>query len=86
MTDIVAAHRKLDAEFLDALEALAAAPTPNWWQDVLRNDDLFIAVRRNSLNVYYRAPPSSRSIGSMGASFLPPISNIWSGRPRPTFP
>lgn len=54
MTDVVATHRKLDAEFLDALEALAAAPAPNWWQDVLRNDDLFIAVRRNSLNVYYR--------------------------------
>ena len=54
MTDVVATHRKLDAEFLDALEALATAPAPNWWQDVLRNDDLFIAVRRNSLNVYYR--------------------------------
>ncbi|MCJ8052993.1 hypothetical protein GB928_014115 [Shinella curvata] len=54
MTDVVATHRKLDAAFLDALEALAAAPAPNWWQDVLRSDDLFIAVRRNSLNAYYR--------------------------------
>lgn len=54
MMDFVAAHRNLDPEFLDALEAMAAAPAPNWWQDVLRNEGLFIAVRRNSINVYYR--------------------------------
>lgn len=54
MMDAVNAHRKLDADFLDTLEALAASPAPNWWRDVLANDDLFIAVRRNSLNAYYR--------------------------------
>lgn len=54
MDAVTAAHRKLDTDFLDALEALAAAPVSNWWQDVLKSDDLFIAVRRNSLNVYYR--------------------------------
>jgi len=55
MMDSVAAHRNLDAAFLDALEQLATSPnSANWWRDVLASDDLFIAVRRNSLNVYYR--------------------------------
>ncbi len=54
MMETTDAHRTLDANFLDALEALSTSPTPNWWSDVLRHDDLFIAVRRNSLNVYYR--------------------------------
>lgn len=55
MMDAVAAHRKLDTAFLDALEELAtSANSANWWRDVLASDDLFIAVRRNSLNVYYR--------------------------------
>jgi hypothetical protein len=38
--------------FLDALDALAQRPS--WWRDVLLNDDVFIAVRSNSLNVYHR--------------------------------
>lgn len=54
MMDIVNAHRRIDADFIEALEALAASPTPNWWRDVLAESELFIAVRRNSLNVYYR--------------------------------
>ncbi|WP_026615468.1 hypothetical protein [Ensifer aridi] len=55
MMDAVAAHRKLDSAFLDALEELAKSPhAGNWWRDVLASDDLFVAVRRNSLNVYYR--------------------------------
>lgn len=38
--------------FLDALDALA--DKPSWWHDVLLRDDVFIAVRANSLNVYHR--------------------------------
>lgn len=47
-------HRKIDAGFLDGLEALATSSEQNWWKDVLAEADLFIAARRNSLNVYYR--------------------------------
>lgn len=38
--------------FLDALDNLARKPS--WWRDVLLRDDVFIAVRANSLNVYHR--------------------------------
>ncbi|WP_425991708.1 hypothetical protein [Afipia sp. DC4300-2b1] len=38
--------------FLDALDNLAQKPS--WWRDVLLRDDVFIAVRANSLNVYHR--------------------------------
>lgn len=47
-------HRHLSPEFLDALEALVDQPEGDWWRDVLVHPDLFIAVRNNSLNVYYR--------------------------------
>jgi hypothetical protein len=40
--------------FLDHLAWLAHADAGSWWRDVLLRDDVFIAVRRNSLNVYYR--------------------------------
>lgn len=77
MMDAVTAHRKLDANFLDALAVLAASPAPNWWRDVLSQDDLFIAVRRNSLNVYYRGASifkvdwnGGRIIPSTHASYL----------------
>jgi hypothetical protein len=52
--DAINTHRKIDPGFIDALEKLATSLEPNWWQDVLADNDLFIAVRRNSLNVYYR--------------------------------
>ena len=55
MSDAVVPHRGVSEAFLDALDELAASPSSsNWWRDVLASDDLFIAVRRNSLNVYYR--------------------------------
>lgn len=38
--------------FLNALDDLAQKPS--WWRDVLLRDDVFIAVRANSLNVYHR--------------------------------
>jgi hypothetical protein len=46
-------HGVSDA-FLDHLEQLARQETGSWWRDVLLRDDVFIAVRRNSLNVYHR--------------------------------
>lgn len=54
MTEALTDLRSLDVEFLDALEALAAEPVSNWWQDVLKSNELFIAVRRNYLNVYFQ--------------------------------
>jgi hypothetical protein len=45
---------QIDPAFLAALGDLALARAPNWWADVLRRDDLVIAVRRNALNVYFR--------------------------------
>jgi hypothetical protein len=40
--------------FLDHLDKLARQNGVSWWRDVLMRDDIFVAVRRNSLNVYYR--------------------------------
>ncbi len=40
--------------FLDHLDQLARQDGGSWWRDVLKRDDVFLAVRRNSLNVYYR--------------------------------
>jgi hypothetical protein len=39
--------------FLDNLGKLACQET-SWWRDVLARDDVFIAVRDSSLDVYYR--------------------------------
>ena len=46
--------RGLSAAFLDALDALVDKPEGGWWRDVLAHPDLILAVRRESLNVYYR--------------------------------
>ncbi len=46
--------RGLSAAFLDALDALVDKPEGSWWRDVLAHPDLILAVRRESLNVYYR--------------------------------
>lgn len=46
-------HGVSDA-FLNHLEQLARQESGSWWRDVLLRDDIFLAVRRNSLNVYYR--------------------------------
>lgn len=46
-------HRHLDEEFLGALdELIRSKSTTNWWRDVLSRQDLVIAIRRNSINVY----------------------------------
>ena len=40
--------------FLDNLDKLAHQNSISWWRDVLVRDDIFLAVRRDSLNVYHR--------------------------------
>ncbi len=47
-------QRGLGSEFLDGLDQLAASPEGQWWHDVLARRDLVIAVRKESLNIYYR--------------------------------
>ena len=55
MTSSVAPHRYLEPAFLDALEQLATGPAEgNWWRDVLAHPELVLAIRRNSINAYYR--------------------------------
>lgn len=55
MTPFIAPHRMLAPAFLDALAELANDSTGNnWWRDVLQHPDLVLAVRRNSINAYYR--------------------------------
>ncbi|MEP9380327.1 hypothetical protein ABLE91_26745 [Aquabacter sp. CN5-332] len=46
--------RGLSPSFLNALEALASSSEGEWWHDVLAHRDVFIAVRRESINVYHR--------------------------------
>lgn len=47
--------RGLSPALLDALDRLADDPVKGaWWQDVLRRRDLVIAMRHDTLNVYYR--------------------------------
>ncbi|OYU87858.1 MAG: hypothetical protein CFE29_20760 [Bradyrhizobiaceae bacterium PARB1] len=53
MTAQASEHGISDA-FLDHLDQLARQESGSWWRDVLLRDDVFLAVRRNSLNVYYR--------------------------------
>lgn len=53
MTESDSSHGVSDA-FLDHLDQLARQDGGSWWRDVLKRDDVFLAVRRNSLNVYYR--------------------------------
>jgi hypothetical protein len=40
--------------FLDHLEKLARQDGVSWWRDVLMHEDVFLAIRRDSLNVYHR--------------------------------
>ena len=47
-------YRGLSDEFLKALDHLIDDQHGGWWRDVLAQPDLILAVRRESLNVYYR--------------------------------
>jgi hypothetical protein len=53
VTESDSSHGVSDA-FLDHLDHLARQDGGSWWRDVLKRDDVFVAVRRNSLNAYYR--------------------------------
>jgi hypothetical protein len=46
--------RGISFEFVEALRRLAKEEGPNWWTEVLADDDLFIAVRDEKLDVYRR--------------------------------
>lgn len=47
--------RGFSPALLDTLDRLVDEPEDGaWWRDVLRRRDLMIAVRRDTLNVYYR--------------------------------
>ena len=59
--------------FLEALERLAEKNS--WWRDVLLRDDVFLAVRRNSLNVYHRGGSIFR-IDDIGAGLVSPKTHV----------
>lgn len=61
--------------FLDHLDRLAFDETDPWWRDVLLRDDLFIAVRRNSLNVYHRGASIFR-IDDKGDGTVSPKTHV----------
>ncbi|MCR6732831.1 MAG: hypothetical protein NVV83_01440 [Afipia sp.] len=55
--------------FLDMLDTLAQKLL--WWRDVLLRDDLFVAVRANSLNVYHRGASIFRIDDGGGGRIIP---------------
>lgn len=44
--------RYLPPQLIEALANLASQAAPNWWQEILANDNLHLAIRNGSLNVY----------------------------------
>lgn len=40
--------------FVEALNRLYEAPEGSWWRKMLADPDLFVAIRNNYLNIYYR--------------------------------
>lgn len=84
MTPFIAPHRTLDPAFLDALEELANDGTGNWWRDVLRHPDLVLAVRRNSINAYYRGASIFR-IGWKPGQVIPFTHAKYLVRPAQTY-
>ena len=45
-------ERGLDKAFVDALNE--AYEKGGWWQRFVDDEEIFIAIRKNSLNAYYR--------------------------------
>lgn len=84
MTPFIAPHRALDPAFLDALEELATDSTGNWWRDVLQHPDLVLAVRRNSINAYYRGASIFR-IGWKPGQVIPFTHAKYLVRPTQTY-
>jgi hypothetical protein len=66
--------RLLDPSFLDALEGLAVSKTDNWWRDILGHRELVLAVRRNSINAYYRGASVFRIDWKAGQ--LSPVTHV----------
>lgn len=44
----------LSASFVEALNSLHASDTGQWWRQMVADPDLFVAIRNDYLNVYYR--------------------------------
>jgi hypothetical protein len=44
----------LEPAFVEALNELHASPEGVWWQKLLEDPEIFVALRDNSLNAYYR--------------------------------
>ena len=66
-------HGVSDA-FLDSLEKLAHQDQ-SWWRDVLLRDDVMLAVRHKSLNVYHRGGSIFR-IKDWGNRAVPPKTHV----------
>ena len=64
----------LSDAFLENLDQLARRDG-SWWQDVLLRDDVFIAMRNNSLNVYYRGASIFR-IDDAGGGRIKALTHI----------
>lgn len=50
----MAYRQGLTDDFVAALNELNARPDGTWWAQMLHDPDLFVAIRNNYLNVYYR--------------------------------
>lgn len=70
----LASKRILDPEFLDALEELARAKAESWWKDVLGHRDLVLAIRKNSINAYYRGASIFRI--DWKAGHIAPVTHV----------
>jgi len=68
------AHYGVSDAFLDNLNKLALQDS-SWWRDVLTRDDVFIAVRNKSLDVYYRGA-SIFQIRDVGNGTVKPNTHI----------
>lgn len=50
----MAYRQGLSSDFVEALNRLYEAPEGSWWRKMLADPDLFVAIRNNYLNIYYR--------------------------------
>lgn len=47
-------RRHLEPALVDALNELHASPAGGWWRKLLKDSEIFVALRDNTLNAYYR--------------------------------
>lgn len=60
-------RRYLSPPFIEALHRLADDAGGAWWRDALHNEDLFIAIRSDELNIYHRGASLFRAfLGETG--------------------